>query len=239
MLESIAAPGGTDLARFRHIAIEGPIGVGKTTLARRLASRIFAEPMLEKPSENPFLDRFYDDMPGYAFQTQLFFLFQRQKQMRALAQPSMFQQTTVSDFMFEKDALFARLTLSDDEYRLYAQMHAPIASELRPPDLVIWLQASTETLLGRIRRRGLRIEQAIDAGYLERLSAAYAEFFARYADAPVLVVDTEHLDAAGRESDMSRLIERLEQFRGPRESFGSTGVAELDAPWPAPATSTF
>lgn len=236
-----AAANGTgtssDLSRFRHIAIEGPIGVGKTTLTRRLASRIVAEQMLEQPSENPFLDRFYDDMPGYAFQTQLFFLFQRQKQMRALTQPSMFAQTTVSDFMFEKDALFARLTLSDDEYRLYAQMHAPIAAELRPPDLVVWLQASTPTLLGRVRRRGLAMEHAIDGDYLERLSDAYAEFFARYDGAPVLAVDTEQLDFASRDADLLRLIGRLEQFRGPRELLGVSDDAQIDAPWPADGPS--
>ncbi len=225
------------LARFRHIAIEGPIGAGKTTLARRLASRIAAEPMLEQPAENPFLGRFYDDMPGYAFQTQLFFLFQRQKQMRSLAQPSMFSQTTVSDFMFEKDALFAKLTLSDDEYRLYAQMQAPIAAELRSPDLVVWLQASTPTLLSRVRRRGLQMELAIDAGYLERLALAYAEFFARYDAAPVLVVDSEQLDPVGSEVDLLRLVDRLERFRGPREFLGPPTAAEPDVLWPVSARS--
>ena len=133
------------LGRYRHIAIEGPIGAGKTTLAGRLADHLGAELMLEQPAENPFLWRFYQDRAGYAFQTQLFFLFQRERQMRTLSQPSMFSQTVVSDFMFAKDALFARLNLSDEEYRLYAQMHQPIAAQLREPDLVLWLQASASS----------------------------------------------------------------------------------------------
>src|SRR5207237_1255618 len=140
------------LGRYRHIAIEGPIGAGKTTLAGQLAGRIGAALMLEQPAENPFLWRFYQDRAGYAFQTQIFFLFQREKQMRSLAQPSVFAQAVVSDFMFAKDALFARLNLSDEEYRLYAQMHQPIAAQLCEPDLVIWLRASAETLLGRVRK---------------------------------------------------------------------------------------
>jgi deoxyguanosine kinase len=209
------------LARFRHVAVEGPIGAGKTTLSRRLAQRIGAELMLEQPAENPFLDRFYDDMKGYAFQTQLFFLFQRQKQMQALAQPSMFAQAVVSDFMFAKDALFAKLTLGDDEYRLYSQMCAPIAAQLREPDLVVWLQASPPTLLSRVRRRGLSMENGIELVYLERVDEAYAEFFETYEGAPVLVVDTEQVDPAHRDADLAGLVSRLERFSGRREFFGA------------------
>jgi deoxyguanosine kinase len=209
------------LSRFRHIAIEGPIGAGKTTLAQRLAAGIGAELMLEQPAENPFLDRFYDDMKGYAFQTQLFFLFQRQKQVQALAQMSMFAPTVVSDFMFEKDALFAKLTLSDDEYRLYAQMHVAVAAQLREPDLVVWLQASPPTLLARVRRRGVAMEQGIGLRYLERLCDAYAEFFEAYDGAPVFAVDNEDLDPANREADLLRLIARLERFDGRRDFFGT------------------
>ncbi|MEP7300918.1 MAG: deoxynucleoside kinase [Caldimonas sp.] len=211
----------TGLAQLRHIAVEGPIGAGKTTLARLLAARIGAETMLEQPAENPFLGRFYDDMAGYAFQTQLFFLFQRERQVRALAQPSMFGQGVVSDFMFAKDALFARLTLSDDEYRLYAQMHRPIAAQLREPDLVVWLRASPRTLLARVRQRGFVIEQGIDLAYLERLCAAYAEFFDGYAGAAVFAVDTEHFNPLEREADLVQLLARLERF-GERRGYLGT-----------------
>ena len=206
------------LGRFHHIAVEGPIGAGKTSLASRFAAHLGAELLLERPTDNPFLDRFYADMAGYAFQTQLFFLFQRQKQLQAIAQPSMFAQTVVSDFMFAKDALFARLTLSDGEYRLYAQMHAQVASQVREPDLVVWMRAAPETLLGRVRRRGAAIEQGIELAYLRRLDDAYAEFFATYQGAPVFAVDTETFHPAEREADFDLLLGRLEEFRGRRDA---------------------
>jgi deoxyadenosine/deoxycytidine kinase len=213
------------LERFRHIAIEGPIGAGKTTLARLLAERVDAELLLEQPAENPFLARFYDDRAGYAFQTQLFFLFQRERQFRAIAQPSMFAQTIVSDFMFAKDALFAQLNLSDEEYRLYAQMHQPIAAQLGEPDLVVRLQASPPALLARVRRRGLAMEHGIDLAYLQRLCDAYAEFFAAYDGAPVFVVDTERFHPLERDADLAELVRALACFEGRR---GVLGAAAAD-----------
>ena len=218
----------TGLQRFRHIVIEGPIGVGKSSLARKLAQRMNAELLLELPDENPFLARFYDDMPGYAFQTQLFFLFQRARQMQAVAQPGMFEHAVVSDFLFAKDALFARLTLSDDEHRLYTQMYAQIAPQVGEPDLVIWLQASPATLLNRIRKRAIRMERTIDIDYLQRLCDAYVQYFHSYDGAPVFAVGTDHFNPIERDADFKVLLERLANFRGRREFFN----AEADRPFP-------
>lgn len=211
----------TALQRFRYVAIEGPIGVGKSALARRLAAHLGADLLLEQPQENPFLDRFYEDMPGYAFQTQLAFLFQRVKQMQAVAQPGMFANAVVSDFLFEKDAIFARLNLSDDEFRLYSQMYAQVAPQVREPDLVIWLQAAPPTLLNRIHRRALPMEQGIAHDYLQRLCDAYVEYFHGYDGAPVFALGTEHFNPIDRDADFALLLERLTNFRGPREFFHS------------------
>jgi deoxyguanosine kinase len=204
------------LARYRHIAIEGAIGAGKTTLARELAGRVGAELMLEQPAENPFLGRFYADMKGYAFQTQLFFLFQRQRQVQAIAQPTMFASMVVSDFMLAKDTIFAKLTLSDDEYRLYTQMYAPIAAQLPEPDVVVWLQASPQTLLQRVRRRGVTMEERIDLAYLASLADAYAEYFSSSIGVPVLAVDSERFNPVERPGDLDDLVDQLERFDGPR-----------------------
>ena len=218
-----------DLGRFRHIVIEGPIGVGKTSLARKLGAHLGAELVLEQPDDNPFLGRFYADMPGYAFQTQLFFLFQRLKQMQAVAQPGMFAPALVGDFLFAKDALFARMTLSDDEFRLYLPMYAQAAKQVREPDLVIWLQASPATLLARIRKRAIGIEQGITADYLQRLCDAYVEYFRSYAGAPVLAIGTERFNPLDDESDFRTLLQRLAAFSGPIE-FLDTHLAPLTLP---------
>lgn len=209
------------LERFRHIAIEGPIGVGKSTLARKLAAHLGAETLLEQPHENPFLGRFYEDMPGYAFQTQLAFLFQRVKQMHAAAQPGMFASGLVSDFLFAKDALFARLNLSDDEFHLYGQMYAQVAPQVREPDLVVWLQAPPAALLQRIRRRAIPMEQGIAPGYLQRVCDAYIEYFHGYDGAPVFAFGTERFNPVDRDDDFALLLERLAAFRGRREFFNS------------------
>jgi deoxyadenosine/deoxycytidine kinase len=217
----MAATAAEALQRFRHIVIEGPIGVGKSSLARKLATHLGADLLLEQPEENPFLGRFYDDMPGYAFQTQLFFLFQRLKQMQSVAQPGMFASALVGDFLFAKDALFARLNLSDDEFRLYSQMYAQVGPQVREPDLVIWLQASPQTLLQRIHKRAVGIEQGIKADYLQRLCDAYVEYFHSYDGAPVFAIGTEHFNPAEREADFDTLLQRLAAFKGRREFFNS------------------
>jgi deoxyguanosine kinase len=209
------------LRRFRHIVVEGPIGVGKTSLARRLAEHLGAELMLEAPQDNPFLDRFYEDMHGYAFQTQIFFLFQRLKQMQSVAQQGMFSHAVVGDYLFSKDVLFARLNLSDDEFRLYTQMYSQIAPQVREPDIVIWLQASPETLLQRVRKRAIRMEQGIEPEYLKRLCDAYVEYFHSYEGAPVFAIGTEHFNPIDSDADFATLLERLAAFRGRREFFNS------------------
>jgi deoxyguanosine kinase len=207
------------LQRYRHIAVEGPIGVGKSSLARRLAEHLGAELLLEQPQENPFLGRFYDDMPGYAFQTQLFFLFQRVKQMRTAAQPGMFASGVVSDFLFAKDVLFARLNLSDDEFHLYSQMYAQVAPQVPQPDLVIWLQASPAALMQRIRRRAIGFEQGITAEYLQRLCDAYVEHFRGHVSAPVFALGTEYFNPVDSDAGFALLLQRLALFEGPREDF--------------------
>jgi deoxyguanosine kinase len=203
-------------AACRHVVIEGPIGVGKSSLARRLAAHLRGELMMEKPQENPFLAKFYADGSRYAFQTQMFFLFQRVEQYRELVQPGMFSGPVVSDFLFAKDAIFAKLTLGDDEYGLYRQMYQHLAPQIPEPDLVIWLQAPPRVLQQRIEKRGIAMEQGMPADYLQRLCDAYADYFAQYTGAPVFTIETEHFNPIEREGDFLRLLDELQRFRGPR-----------------------
>lgn len=210
------------LDRFRHIAIEGPIGVGKSSLARRLAAHLGADLLLERADENPFLPRFYEDPRAYAFQTQLFFLFQRVKQMQALSQPGMFSRGVVSDFLFAKDGLFARMNLDDEEYRLYAQIHAQMAPQLPQPDLVIWLQARPATLMQRIQRRGIAMERLIDEPYLQRLCDAYVEHFHGHQGAPLFSVTTDHFNPVDEAAHFRVLLDALAAFDGPRGTLDTT-----------------
>ncbi len=161
----------------RYIAIEGPIGIGKTTLAKRLANSFNYETLLEEAEENPFLERFYQDRRSNALPTQLYFLFQRMRKLQDLRQGDIFQQVRVSDFLIEKDPLFARITLDDDEYRLYQTVYDNIIEDLPKPDLVIYLQAPTETLYERVQRRGIAIERPIEQSYLQQLNDAYTNSF--------------------------------------------------------------
>ena len=207
------------MKRYRHIAIDGPIGAGKTTLASLLAPQLGAELLLERPHENPFLKDFYIDGPRYAFQTQLFFLFQRVEQYRALTQPGMFVPLVVSDFMFDKDRLFARLTLSDEEFRLYTQIHQQSAPHVPSPDLVIWLDGPTVALRECIQRRGRPMERRIDTEYLHALAEAYGAYFDENPELPVLMVDIDRFDPLRRPGDVALLVKRIAEFRGPRESW--------------------
>jgi deoxyguanosine kinase len=205
--------------RLRHIAVEGPIGVGKTSLARRLAERLGAEVLLEQPGENPFLARFYQDMARYALPTQLFFLFQRARQLEPLAQPDMFGRAAVADFLLEKDPLFARLTLSGEELALYEKIYAAIRPQAPAPDLVIYLQAQPATLYERVRRRAAEFERGIGEEYLALLAENYTRFFYQYDAAPVLIVNSENLNFVAREADLELLIARMRGMKSRREFF--------------------
>ena len=205
--------------KYRYIVVEGPIGAGKTTLARKLAEVTGAATLLEDPGANPFLPGFYQDRARYALPVQLFFLFQRVNQVRDLGQADLFKQATVADFIIDKDPLFARLTLNDDELNLYQQIYNSIKPQSATPDLVIYLQAPTEVLVERVRRRGLAYEAAISEDYLLRLGETYARFFYQYEEAPVLIVNSEHLNFVDTPADFNLLIERIIAMRGTREFF--------------------
>ena len=205
--------------RYRYIVVEGPIGVGKTSLARRLAQRLGATELLENPDENPFLARFYEDPARHALATQLFFLFQRSNEVRDLAQMDMFRTSIVADYLFDKDVLFARLNLSDEEFALYQQIYRNLQFQAPDPDLVIYLQAAPEILAQRVCRRAKPYEQTIAGEYLLRLSQSYSDFFYHYDAAPVLMVNSEHLNFADDDEDFDLLLRRIGEMRGPREFF--------------------
>ncbi len=205
--------------QFHYVVVEGPIGVGKTSLATRLAEHLGADTLLEKPDENPFLAKFYNDPSRYALATQLFFLFQRGNEVRDLAQMDLFSQSTVSDYLFDKDPLFARLNLNDEEFLLYQQIYKTLQLQAPEPDLVIYLQANPDTLIERVQRRGKSYENGISDDYLERLSQSYSDFFYHYDAAPVLIVNNENLNFVDGDEDFNLLLNRIEEMRGPREFF--------------------
>ena len=205
--------------RHRYIVVEGPIGCGKTTLAQRLAQRLNAATLLEDAKANPFLPLFYRDMKRYALPTQLFFLFQRVQQLEALQQPDLFGKATVADFALAKDPLFARMTLDDAEYQLYARIFDHVRPQAPVPDLVIYLQASVETLVRRVKRRGNPVEAGISEQYLRDLSEAYTRHFHAYDEGALLIVNSERMNFVDSPEHLELLVERVESIRGGREFF--------------------
>lgn len=210
----------TPLPQF--IAVEGPIGVGKTTLAKRLAETFSRDVVLEQAEQNPFLARFYKNPKQSALATQLFFLFQRAQQIQDMRQGDLFSPARVSDFLIAKDRLFARLNLDTDEYALYEKVYEQLTLDAPLPDLVIYLQAPTDVLMQRVRQRGISYEQSIDHNYLDKINAAYSEFFLYYDDAPLLIVNAAQIDFAHSERDFALLLEQIGSTRRGRHFFNPT-----------------
>jgi deoxyadenosine/deoxycytidine kinase len=198
---------------FRYIVIEGPIGVGKTSLTRLLAKEFNARLVLEKAEENPFLSRFYQDRKKYGFQTQIFFLMNRFQQQRELAQLELFNQVTLCDYLFAKDRIFASLNLDDHELALYEQVFNLLSGQIPSPDLVIFLQAKPDILLHRIKSRNISYEKEIDLEYLKALTEAYNYYFFHFDLTPLLVVDTSEIDFVNRREDLDQLIREIKQMK--------------------------
>jgi len=204
------------------IAVEGPIGVGKTTLAKRLAASFNYQTLLEEAEENPFLEKFYRNRKQGALAAQLFFLFQRAQKIQDMRQTDIFEPVRVSDFLIEKDPLFARINLDSDEFQLYEKVYHQLTIDAPKPDLVIYLQASTDVLLSRIESRGIGFEQSIDRDYLERLNEVYSEFFLYYDDAPLLIVNASEIDLVNGDGDYRHLVDYLLDIRNGRHYFNPT-----------------
>ena len=207
------------------IVIEGPIGVGKTTLANRLATSFGGDLLLEAADENPFMEKFYEHPAAAALPTQLFFLLQRARQLNAMKQEDMFNPVRVADFLIEKDRLFAELTLDADELDLYEQVYASLTIDVPQPDLVVYLQAPVEVLLERIQKRGLKHEHYIETAYLQRLCDAYIRFFYQYNNAPLLIVNAADIDFANNDADYQLLHQQIIEVQTGRHYFNPAQVA--------------
>ncbi len=213
----------------RFIVIEGPIGVGKTSLARRVSQSLSAQLVLEQADQNPFLERFYRSPRAAAFATQLFSCSSAPGKMEDVRQQDLFGAVRVADFLLEKDRLFARVTLDDAEYALYEKVYERVVTDAPKPDLVVYLQAPVDVLLDRIARRGIRYEQAIDRGYLDRLTQAYARFFHSYDGAPLLIVNAGSIDPVANEADYQLLFAEIAKERRGRHFFNPLGSPLLSA----------
>lgn len=209
----------------RYIAIEGPIGVGKTALAKRLADSMSADLVLEEVDENPFLERFYRDGRSAALPAQMFFLFARARQIEDLRQSDLFSSVRISDYLFTRDRLFAELNLDPEELKLYDQIADNLAVEAPVPDLVIYLQASVDALLQRLVRRDSNYDRFVDRGYLEKLTDAYARFFHEYDEGPLLIVNASQIDPVNNDADYEQLFQQIERTTGGRHFFNPVAAA--------------
>jgi len=209
----------------RYIAIEGPIGVGKTALARRLAQSLSADLVLEEVDENPFLERFYRDGRSAALPAQMFFLFARARQIEDLRQSDLFSTVRISDYLFTRDRLFAELNLDAEELKLYDQIADNLAVDAPVPDLVIYLQASVDALLQRLMRRDSNYDRFVDRAYLEKLTDAYARFFHQYDDGPLLIVNASQIDPVNNDADYEQLFQQIERTTGGRHFFNPAAAA--------------
>ena len=207
----------------RYIALEGPIGVGKSSLARKLGERFGCQPILEAAHENPFLESFYKDQENHAFQTQIFFLVSRYKQLSRLAQTDLFNRAVIVDYIMERDLVFAQLNLDNDEFRLYLDIYNQLVKNIPTPDLTVYLQADTATLMRRARQRGRKAERAMTEEYLDRVNRAFNEFFFQRLQGPLLIINTSRIDFVNNPADFETLVKKLSEDISGREYFNPPG----------------